>query len=287
MLAQISRTNGQVLELPIKLLLQLLIKEYKLDQIHLAKFWPYLKNVLPAAFHDIWISLGSDFSGNLRGNLYSAGRLKYSTAVTEKKPVLKRMGSSTSGAIDYSFVLNKDSIKVQEFKLRSGPINFSAIGKLSGFKSQDPKVSFDFQTSEFEVGRALQYFPVRFLPESIHGSLNQRLRNGSLEIKSLKFEGSLEQLKQLDSRENKNLFVAEIILKQVDWFSPLPSIKKVIGSFQYKNGNGFFKINKARFKGLPIENLNGVVRSMMNNPVVDLSLDNEIQMIFPYNNTID
>jgi len=250
----------------------------KLDQLHLAKFWPYLKNIFPAAFHDGWISVGSDFSGNLRGNLQSEGELKYSIAAMEQKPVSGGTDSSTRGAISYSFMLDKDSIEIQDFQLRSDPINFSAVGKLAGFKSQDPGISFTIQTSEFKIEKTRQYPPLMFFPESVHRGLNQIFDNGILEVKSLKFNGSLEQFQKLDSKENKNLFAAEIIFKQVDWRSPLPPLKKMAGSLKYANGDSFLKIIKARFEDLPIANLKGTVRSMMNNPVADLSLENELEL---------
>lgn len=250
----------------------------KIDQLYLAKFWPYLKNVLPAAFHDIWISLGSDFSGNLRDNLRSEGRLQYLTAAMEQKPVLVGTDSSTSGSVDYSFVLDKDSIKVQDFRLRSGPINFSGIGKLVGLKSQDPNVFFTIQTGEFKIEKTRQYLPLMFFPEFFHKEIDRRFDNGVLEIKSLEFDGSLTQLQKLNSKENKNLLAAEIVFKKVDWRSPLPPLEKVTGSLKYKNGNGFIDIVKARFEDLPIANIKGTVRNMMNNPLADLSVENKFEL---------
>ena len=117
-----------------------------------------------------------------------------------------------------------------------------------------------------------------FFPESIHRGFNRRFSNGTLEVKSLKFDGSLGQFQNLDSKENKNLLAAEIVFKQVDWRSPLLPLKKVTGSLKYQHGDGLFKIIKARFEDLPIINLTGTVSSMMNNPVADLSFENELQM---------
>ena len=210
--------------------------------------------------------------------MHSDGGLKYSIARTEQKPVLGEKDLLTSGIINYSFLLDKGTIKVQDFKLRSGPLDFSAIGQLAGFKSQNPMVSFTVQTGEFKIEKTRQYLPLMFFSESVHRDLNQRFNNGTLQVKALNFDGSLEQLKILDLKKNKSLFDAEIVFKKVDWRSPLPPLKKVTGYLQYKNGNGYFKITKARFKDLPIVNLQGVVHSMMNNPVADLSLNNELEL---------
>ncbi len=81
----------------------------KVDQLHVPQFRPYLKKVLSAAPDDSWLSLESDFSGNLGGNLRSEGKLKYSTAAMDKRPVLRSMDSAKRGVMDYSIVLDKDS----------------------------------------------------------------------------------------------------------------------------------------------------------------------------------
>ncbi len=250
----------------------------KVDQLHVPQFRPYFKKVFSVVPDDSWLSLESDFSGNLGGNLRSEGKLKYTTTVMDKRPVLRSMDSHKRGVIDYSIALDKDSIEIQDFKLRSGSMNFSAKGKLAEFLSQDPKVSFAIQTGEFKIAETRQYLPLMFFPESVHRDLNRRFDSGTLEVKSLKFDGSLAQLQKLESKENKNLLAAEIILRQVDWRSPLPPLKKVTGSLKYQNGDGSFKILKARYKDFPIANVKGTVRNVMNNPVADLSVENELTL---------
>ncbi len=250
----------------------------KVDQLHVPQFRPYFKKVFSVVPDDSWLSLESDFSGNLGGNLRSEGKLKYTTTVMDKRPVLRSMDSNKRGVIDYSIALDKDSIEIQDFKLRSGSMNFSAKGKLAEFLSQDPKVSFAIQTGEFKIAETRQYLPLMFFPESVHRGLNRRFDSGTLEVKSLKFDGSLAQLQKLESKENNNLLAAEIILRQVDWRSPLPPLKKVTGSLKYQNGDGSFKILKARYKDFPIANVKGTVRNVMNNPVADLSVENELTL---------
>ena len=242
----------------------------KVDQLHVPQFRPYFKKVFSVVPDDSWLSLESDFSGNLGGNLRSEGKLKYTTTVMDKRPVLRSMDSHKRGVIDYSIALDKDSIEIQDFKLRSGSMNFSAKGKLAEFLSQDPKVSFAIQTGEFKIAETRQYLPLMFFPESVHRGLNRRFDSGTLEVKSLKFDGSLAQLQKLESKENKNLLAAEIILRQVDWRSPLPPLKKVTGSLKYQNGDGSFKILKARYKDFPIANVKGTVRIVLDKDSIEI-----------------
>ncbi|MBV52285.1 MAG: hypothetical protein CMH77_07320 [Nitrospinae bacterium] len=58
----------------------------------------------------------------------------------------------------------------------------------------------------------------------------------------------------------------------------MPPLKKVTGSLKYQNGDGSFKILKARYKDFPITNVKGTVRNVMNNPVADLSVENELTL---------
>ncbi|KMP11456.1 hypothetical protein UZ36_04320 [Candidatus Nitromaritima sp. SCGC AAA799-C22] len=250
----------------------------KVDQLHVPQFRPYLKKVLSAAPEDSWLSLESDFSGSLGGNLRSEGKLKYSTAVLGQKAVLRSMDSPNRGVMDYSIMLDKDSIEIQDLKLRSGSMSFSANGRLAGFSSKNPSISFALQTGEFQIRKTRQYLPLIFFPDSIHRDLQRRFRNGSLEIRSLKFDGSLSQLQELASEENKSRLAADIVLRQVDWRSPLPPLKRVTGSLKYKDGDGVFKIVKARYQDLPISNVKGTVRSMLNHPVADLSVENRMEL---------
>ena len=130
--------------------------------------------------------------------------MKYSIAASEQKLVTTGVDSSKSGVMEFGIALDGDSIEVQDFKLRSDPINFSAIGKLAGFKSQDPRVSFAIQTGEFKIEQTRQYLPFIFFPESVHKELNRRFNNGTLKIKSLEFDGSLAKLLNLNSKKNKD-----------------------------------------------------------------------------------
>ncbi|MCH8157176.1 MAG: AsmA family protein, partial [Nitrospinae bacterium] len=250
----------------------------KVDQLHVPQFRPYFKKVLSAAPADSWLSLESDFSGSLGGALRSEGKLRYSTIDEGRQAVLRSMDSPNRGVMDYSIVLNKDSIEFQNINLRSGSMNFSAHGRLANLSSSDPSISFAIQTGEFQIRNTRQYLPLIFFPDSVHRDLARRFQNGTMEIKSLTFDGSLKQLQDLSSEENRNLLAADIVLRQVDWRSPLPPLKKVTGSLKYKNGDGTFKIVKARYKGLSIANIKGTVRSMMNNPVADLSAENRVEL---------
>ena len=247
----------------------------KLDHLYLDQLRPYLKNVLSKVPGDTKLSLQTDISGNQGGSLRAKGKLKYSREIIEQKPVLRSMDSLSKGEIDYSLKLDKDSIEIENIRVGSGLNVFSGNGKMTGYKTKDSALSFVVQTDEFKVRETSRHFPLILFPKIAHKKLNDFFSEGSLRIKSLKFDGSLEQLKSLDYKENQDPFTAEISFREMEFRSPLPLAKKITGFLTYKNGDGFIEIVKANFKGLPLGNIKGTVKSITKNPLIDLSMKSE------------
>lgn len=249
----------------------------KLDKLYLNQLRPYLKNILSNVSNDTKLSFESDISGAIGGILSAKGGLKYSS-VAGQKPALSMMGSLGEGEIEYSLQLDKDSIEIQSLKANSGQSSFSGNGKFVGHQTKDPRLSFTIQSDEFKIGKAHRNFPLILFPESIHKKINKFFNNGTLGIKSLRFEGSLDQLQNLNSDENKDRITTEIYFREIDWRSPLPLFKAVTGSFDYKNGDGFIEIMKARYEGFPLSNIKGTVKNIMNKPLLDLSMKSELDL---------
>ena len=247
----------------------------KLDQLYLDQLKPYLKNILSDVSNDTKLSFESDISGVIGGTLSAKGGLKYSSVMGH---ALSTMGSLGEGEIEYSLQLDKDSIEIQSLKASSDQSSFSGNGKFVGYQTKDPRLSFTIQSDEFKIGKAHRNFPLILFPENIHKKINKFFNNGTLGIKSLRFEGSLDQLQNLSSDENKDRITTEIYFKETDWRSPLPLFKAVTGSFDYKNGDGFIEIMKARYEGFPLSNIKGTVKNIMKKPLLDLSMKSELDL---------
>jgi hypothetical protein len=247
----------------------------KLDQLYLGQLRPYLKNILSNISNDTKLSLEGDISGALGGSLSAKGGLKYLSA---EETSISTIGSLGQGEIKYTLQLDKDSIEIQSFKASSGQSSISGKGKFIGYQTKDPRLAFTIQSDEFKIEKTHHNFPLMLLPESLHKKINEFFNNGTLEIKSLSFEGSLEQLKKLNSAENKDRFTTEIYFRDIDWRSPLPLLKAVTGSFDYKNGYGYVEIIKARYEGFPLRNIKGTVTSLMKKPLLDFSIKNEVDL---------
>ena len=250
----------------------------RVHELNVSSFQPYLKKVLAKTPPGSWLSLDSSFSGNLGGTLKSEGTLKYSSNLNKNRPTLRDAHVPYRGGLEYKVSLNQDSIYIEELKSESGPFKFTAKGSLTNFLSNDPSVSFDLVTDSFLVNKSIDYLPLKFFPEEYHALVQSRFKNGSIKIKSLKFEGSLNQLRELAQEKNRSLISSELKMKHVDWQSPLPALQNVTGTFKVNKGNATLHITKARYENQPITNVHGTINNFMTRPRVDLKVENEVEM---------
>ena len=250
----------------------------RVHELNVSSFQPYLKKVLAKTPPGSWLSLDSSFSGNLGGTLKSEGTLKYSSNLNKNRPTLRDAHVPYRGGLEYKVSLNQDSIYIEELKSESGPFKFTAKGSLTNFLSNDPSVSFDLVTDSFLVNKSIDYLPLKFFPEEYHALIQSRFKNGSIKIKSLKFEGSLNQLRELAQEKNRSLISSELKMKHVDWQSPLPALQNVTGTFKVNKGNATLHITKARYENQPITNVHGTINNFMTRPRVDLKVENEVEM---------
>ena len=250
----------------------------RVHQFNMAEIKPYLANFFSVVPNDIHLSLESDFSGNLGSGLRSKGQLKYLKARVGNKLTLRSLDNQNSGEVDYNLTLNNHSIEIEDFKIRSGLNKVSGNGTLTGFKLKDSEISFLVKTNEFKIRDTRNNFLLGLLPESFHKKINGAIGNGTLEVKYLKYDGLLKQLQSLDLKENNNPLAAKIAFKNTDWNFPSPQLKKVTGFFEYKNNDGYIEIKEARYEGLPIDNIRGTIKNVMNNPLVNLSIESELDL---------
>ena len=248
----------------------------RVHELNVSSFQPYLKKVLAKTPQDSWLSLDSSFSGNLGGALKSEGTLKYS--LNKNRATLSDARVPYRGGLEYKISLNQDSIYIEELKSESSPFKFTAKGSLKNFLSSDPSVSFDLVTDSFLINKSIDYLPLKFFPEEYHALVQSRFKNGSIKIKSLKFEGSLDQLRELAQKKNRGLISSELEMKHVDWQAPLPALQNVTGTFKVNKGNATLHITKARYENQPITNVHGTINDFLTRPMVDLKVENEVEM---------
>ena len=250
----------------------------RVDELNVPNFQPYLKKVLAKVPEDSLLSLDSSFSGNLGGALKTEGTLKYSSDLHKKSAILRDARVPHLGVLEYKISLEKDTLHIEELKSDSGFFKFTAKASLVDFLSPDPSVSIDLVSDSFQVNKSIDYLPLKFFPEEYHTLVQSRFKNGSIKIKSLKFEGSLDQLRGLGRVENRDLISSEFEMKHVDWQSPLPDLQNVTGDFSVSKGKVTLSITKAMYENQPITNVRGTINDFMTRPLVDIKIEDEVEM---------
>jgi uncharacterized protein YhdP len=250
----------------------------RVDELNVANFQPYLTKVLAKAPENSLLSLDSSFSGKLGGALKTKGTLKYSSDSKKEYATLRDARIPHRGGLEYKISLNQDSLHIEELKSESGPFKFRAKASLENFLSPEPTVSIDLVSDSFQVNKSVDYLPLKFFPEEYHALVQSRFKNGSIKIKSLKFEGSLDQLQNLAQEKNRGLISTEFEMKHVDWQAPLPALQNVTGAFSVSQGNTTLHIAKARYENQPITNVHGTINNIMTRPLVDLKVENQVEM---------
>ncbi len=250
----------------------------RVDELNVSNFQPYLKKVLAKAPLDSLLSLKSSFSGNLGGALKTEGTLKYSTASNKGRAVLRDARVPHRGGLEYKIALDQDSLHIEELKSESGPFKFKAKASLVNFLSKEPSISINLVSDSFQVNKSIDYLPLKFFPEEYHALVQSRFKNGSIKINSLKFKGSLEQLRELAQEKNRGLISSEFEMKHVDWQSPLPALKNVSGTFSINKGKTDLHIAKAKYENQPITNVHGTITDILTRPLVDLKVENEVDI---------
>ena len=247
--------QGDILKVPFK-------GSFKVDEFHIPSFKPYFKKVavIPKPGH--WMSLESDFSGNLGGMMESAGVLKFYSHQDQNGPTLRDLASPYRGTLEYQVRMENDTAEFTRLEVQAGPFHSSLRGRLSAIKSDDPEIAFSLQTSPFKLNKSREYFPLMIFPEGFHKWMQGYFYRGTAEIKKLSFEGSLEQLINLSLEDSRDLIAAELNLKQVNWRSPLPPLKRVNGTVKFLGGVASGNITKARYKGFPITGSKGTIKTI-------------------------
>jgi len=250
----------------------------KIQNLSMDRFRPYLSKINPVLFRGDQISLESSFSGGLSGIMQSSGKLKFSSRQEVSGPVLRDPFIPHRGTLDYKVTFNKDTIRFTEIKMASDSFSFTARGTLGQYFSKDPSIAFDLKTGAFQINKSKSYLPLEIFPEEFHQSVQKQFSHGTFEVESLKFNGTLSQLKNLTVDKNFKLLSGKVRMKHMDWQAPLPLLKHVTGSFSLESGNGDLKIEKARFQDHPISNVQGTINNVVDQPNIDVSLDNKIEL---------
>lgn len=250
----------------------------KIHELYLPKFKPYMPEKAALVFgENIWLSSESGFSVNQGGQWTITGKATYlpeksDAAFTDPAKATAR------GSVSYKLSLDKEKISLEQLDFRAGEFGLQGQGSISRSTAKDAKAAFSIQSSEFFVGKTGQYPPLLLFPEAAHDLVRKIFKNGTLQINTLKFDGTLEQLNNLNDVKNLGLLEADLSLRKIDWAPPLPPFQKVNGSLKLQAGEIVTDLYKSYYEGVPVAKLTGSIKNLAERPTLDWVLLSEVDL---------
>lgn len=249
----------------------------KIHDLYLPKFKSYFPEKAVLLFgENMWLSSDSGFSATLGGGITMSGKVAYLPQPENGNTAISDPGKTNHGNIVYKMSINKEKTQFEQLDFHSG--EFSLTGQGSVSRMNDGKISFSIQSSEFLVDKTEQYPPLLLFPKSTHDLIKKIFKNGTLQINTIKFNGTFDQLNNLGDQNNLNLLEADLSIKKVDWTLPLPPFQKVNGSLKLQSGELTTDLNKSFYQGVPVAKLTGSIKNLTDHAMLDWFLQSEVDL---------
>ncbi|PIQ99326.1 MAG: hypothetical protein COV66_12155 [Nitrospinae bacterium CG11_big_fil_rev_8_21_14_0_20_45_15] len=237
---------------------------------------PYLKFVSSDFPANSRLSFETDFEGGRSWQIN--GKAQYSLTARDGSPTLSNRSTSNRVSANFEAFYNENALELKNVSISAGQFHLKGNAQSKNIFASDPQIKFSVSTDPFYIDQSPHYLPLKVIPERVHDILHSRFQGGTIKVKSLHFDGTLNQLKGLGTEENDRLISAEMDLDRVDWLDPLPDFKKVTGSLKLHQGDSEVLITNTTFVGLPISKISGSIKNLLHAPVADLQVKNQVEI---------
>jgi uncharacterized protein YhdP len=224
-----------------------------------------------------WVSLDSGFTADLTGKIASAGKMKYAAAPAGNTS-LETSGKASGGMMEYRVERDPAQIRFKELSFRQGDFDFHAQAEIARWKTQNPHVIVSIRSNGFLTDKSKDYPALRLFPDPLHDALQKVFKAGALEIKELKFDGTLEQLKNLNQPENLKRLSVDLGMKHVNWTNPMPRFTDVTGDLRLQAGEATVDVQRAKYLHLPVAKLTGKILDMPSHPTIDFRAEGKVHL---------
>lgn len=245
-----------------------------IHKLFLPQFRPYVSKVFRVNPGKVSFSMESDFSIGLDGVNRFSGKMRLVSPRQKDAPFL----GPHRGLIHYTVYLHEDTLNVAEASLHFGDFAIKGNGRLARWTSERPEVSFNVHSEELLVDSVEGQSLLRHFPEKLERFFQEYVKHGMVKIRSLKFGGTLEQLRRLDVQKNRVLLSGELGFREVDLSWPALNLDKLTGTLRFGMGESKLDIQQARFHRFPRVSLAGGIGDLMRQPVGDLTLKGKLSL---------
>ncbi len=247
------------------------------EDLEVRQFQPYLQKSELFESDPILLSTDSDFSWGLDGRLILSGNLKYRHITESPEPSLEASSTSRRGALTYKIQWIDDTFEIKEAAFRFGNFQLSGSGKVEQWLSSDSRIVFAIQSNNLPVESMHSYPPFSIFPKPTR-LIQETLQQGRMDIRSLKFDGTLNQLSHIENSANLARLSGEVGLKRVNWDLPFVKLHNIAGVFRLASGDGTFEIEKALCRTAPKVQFMGSIKNIFYDPNGDLHVKGQLKL---------
>ncbi|MFQ5716280.1 MAG: hypothetical protein ACE5GQ_04200, partial [Nitrospinales bacterium] len=245
-----------------------------IHKLFLPQFRPYVSKVFRVNPGNVSFSMESDFSIGLDGVKRFSGKMRLVSPRQNDPPFF----GPHRGLIRYTVYLHEDTLNVAETSLHFGDFALKGNGRLARWTSENPEISFSVHSGELLMGSVESQSLLRHFPEKLERLYREYVKHGAVEIRSLKFGGTLEQLLRLDVQKNRALLSGELGFRGVDLSWPALNLDKLTGTLRFGADESKLVIQYARYHHLPQVSLAGEIGNLTRRPVGDLTLKGKLSL---------
>ncbi len=267
-----------------RILKQPLEGSVQVDDLQFARIRPYFPDaskfpILETFPQNGALSLTVDISGRAGAGWNSQGQIR--TVSYDKNPAARFISASErlNGNVDYQLSVSGDRVEFKRMKYRVGDFQLEATGALTGLKTDAPGVKLSLVTNQFKADYSDQYPPLKIVPPKVHKLLQKVFKKGTLEVHSLRFDGSLDEFRNISQPANLKKLNGELLLRGVDWAMPLPPFLQMTGTMGLDNGDTVIDVYRAKYEGLPVSKFQGKIAAVTAGaPNLDWKIESSLKL---------
>ncbi|MBI3582666.1 MAG: AsmA-like C-terminal domain-containing protein [Nitrospinae bacterium] len=261
----------------------------KINSLPLNRFSDYLKKYLPAELSAVssqqggWLDIDTSIEGNLKDGFESSGdiifrSLDFFQSGHDDKGLRREVLSDPTkphhGSIKYAMSLKKDSLNFENIQFKVEDLLINGKCSIDGFKPDKATINLDLSIPRLDIDKSKRYIKGKIHSSGASEFFENVIREGELEVKSLKFSGKVKELINLSDPSNFKLLSGVIGVKDLslDINKGKYPLRRLNGLMTLKDGNLIFSDVTGNYEECRIINLNGSISELVSLPYLRLSI---------------
>lgn len=224
------------------------------------------------------VSLDTRFSGTLGGRFEISGEIEHTLGSPQGPPVISDSAQPAHGALDFILTRVDDSVELKQFSYRGGGWGLDLTAIFSELTADRPKVSWTLATEKIPVTNPERYLPWQLLPEKFLEKTHQFLMQGEVEIRSLEFDGFMDELSGEMTTQTLRKFSGDLVLHQIELDRRASGLQGVDGILSINKGLVKIEIARARFRGIPVQSLNAAINPFAQPAWIEGTLESQFDL---------